>query len=82
VLEPYHGARPLCIRHWRVGAASNRRFFGAYAANGSVADLVILVVGLLGYAMRVYDLPVALVIVLVPTDPAPCARPRYTFTMR
>jgi putative tricarboxylic transport membrane protein len=39
-------------------------FLGAYAANGSVADLVILlVIGLLGYAMRVYDFPVAPVLV-------------------
>ncbi len=35
-------------------------FLGAYAANGSVADLVILlVIGLIGYAMRLYDFPVA-----------------------
>jgi putative tricarboxylic transport membrane protein len=39
-------------------------FLGAYAANGSVADLwILLVVGLLGYVMRLYDFPVAPVLV-------------------
>jgi putative tricarboxylic transport membrane protein len=37
---------------------------GAYAANGSIADVVILlVIGLVGYLMRVYDFPVAPVLV-------------------
>jgi len=37
---------------------------GAYAANGSVVDVVFLVViGLIGYAMRVFDFPVAPVLV-------------------
>ena len=39
-------------------------FLGAYAANGSTADLVImLVIGLIGYVMRLYDFPVAPVLV-------------------
>jgi putative tricarboxylic transport membrane protein len=39
-------------------------FLGAYAANGSVADLaILLVIGLVGYVMRVYDFPVAPVLV-------------------
>jgi putative tricarboxylic transport membrane protein len=39
-------------------------FLGAYAANNSVADLVILIiVGLIGYVMRLYDFPVAPVLV-------------------
>jgi putative tricarboxylic transport membrane protein len=39
-------------------------FLGAYAANGSVADLVILLaIGLVGYVMRVYDFPAAPVLV-------------------
>jgi putative tricarboxylic transport membrane protein len=37
---------------------------GAYAANGSTADLVILLlIGLVGYVMRVWDFPVAPVLV-------------------
>ena len=37
---------------------------GAWAMNHSVADLVLLVViGVIGYAMRVYDFPVAPVLV-------------------
>jgi putative tricarboxylic transport membrane protein len=39
-------------------------FLGAYAANTSVADLVILIlIGLVGYVMRLYDFPVAPVLV-------------------
>jgi putative tricarboxylic transport membrane protein len=39
-------------------------FLGAYAANGSAADLVLLlVIGLVGYVMRVYDFPIAPVLV-------------------
>jgi putative tricarboxylic transport membrane protein len=37
---------------------------GVYAANGSTADLVILLlIGLVGYVMRVWDFPVAPVLV-------------------
>jgi putative tricarboxylic transport membrane protein len=39
-------------------------FLGAYAANASVADLIImLAIGLVGYAMRLYDFPAAPVLV-------------------
>ncbi|MGH7321787.1 MAG: tripartite tricarboxylate transporter permease, partial [Candidatus Rokuibacteriota bacterium] len=39
-------------------------FLGAYAANASVADLIImLVIGLVGYVMRLYDFPMAPVLV-------------------
>ncbi len=39
-------------------------FLGAYAANASVADLVIMaVIGLVGYVMRLYDFPMAPVLV-------------------
>jgi hypothetical protein len=54
-------------------------FPGAYAANGSVADLVLLlVIGLVGYVMRVYDFPVAPVLVGMILGPSPssnCAAP-------
>jgi putative tricarboxylic transport membrane protein len=39
-------------------------FLGAYASNTSVADLVMLIlIGLVGYVMRLYDFPVAPVLV-------------------
>jgi putative tricarboxylic transport membrane protein len=39
-------------------------FLGAYAANASVADLIIMfVIGLIGYVMRLYDFPAAPVLV-------------------
>jgi putative tricarboxylic transport membrane protein len=39
-------------------------FLGAYAANASVADLIIMsVIGLIGYAMRLYEFPMAPVLV-------------------
>ena len=51
-------------RPWLYGGIMVFALLGAYAVNGSTADLVILVViGLLGYAMRVYDFPVAPVLV-------------------
>ena len=46
-------------------------FLGAYAANASVADLIIMaVVGLVGYVMRLYDFPMAPVLW---DDPGPLA---------
>jgi len=51
-------------RPWLYGGIMVFALLGAYAVNGSTADLVILVViGLLGYVMRVYDFPVAPVLV-------------------
>ncbi len=51
-------------RPWLYGGIMVFAILGAYAVNGSTVDLVILVViGLLGYVMRVYDFPVAPVLV-------------------
>jgi len=51
-------------RPWLYGGIMVFALLGAYAVNGSTVDLVILVViGLLGYVMRVYDFPVAPVLV-------------------
>ena len=51
-------------RPWLYGGIMVFALLGAWAMNQSVADLVLLVViGLAGYAMRVYDFPVAPVLV-------------------
>jgi putative tricarboxylic transport membrane protein len=47
-------------------------FLGAYAANGSVGDLgILLIIGLVGYVMRVYDFPVVPVLVGMILSPSP-----------
>jgi putative tricarboxylic transport membrane protein len=58
-------ARLLAIpRHYLYAGILVFAFLGAYAANASVADLVIMaVVGLVGYVMRLYDFPMAPVLV-------------------
>jgi putative tricarboxylic transport membrane protein len=51
-------------RPWLYGGIMVFALLGVYAVNGSTADLVILlVIGLLGYLMRVFDFPVAPVLV-------------------
>jgi putative tricarboxylic transport membrane protein len=51
-------------RPWLYGGILVFALLGAYSVNGSIADLVILMlIGVLGYAMRVYDFPVAPVLV-------------------
>jgi putative tricarboxylic transport membrane protein len=58
-------ARLLTIpRPWLYPGILVFAFLGTYAANGSVADLVIMaVIGLVGYVMRVHAFPVAPVLV-------------------
>jgi putative tricarboxylic transport membrane protein len=51
-------------RPWLYGGILVFALLGAYSVNGSIADLVILMlIGVLGSAMRVYDFPVAPVLV-------------------
>ena len=51
-------------RPWLYGGIMVFALLGAYAINQSVADLVLLVIiGAIGYLMRVYDFPVAPVLV-------------------
>jgi putative tricarboxylic transport membrane protein len=51
-------------RPYLYGGIAVFALLGAYAANGSAADVTILIViGLVGYLMRVYDFPVAPVLV-------------------
>jgi putative tricarboxylic transport membrane protein len=51
-------------RPWLYGGIMVFALLGAWAMNQSVADLVLLlVIGVAGYAMRVYDFPVAPVLV-------------------
>jgi putative tricarboxylic transport membrane protein len=51
-------------RPWLYGGIMVFALLGAYAMNQSVADLVLLmIIGVIGYVMRVYDFPVAPVLV-------------------